>query len=85
MSNSPKRKYDWDSHLPNMISLYFTEMSIPDICRTIQDEVTGFTPGYVNFRVRNKNNQVLHGSRLKIEITTQREPAANMFQVKYGV
>jgi ankyrin repeat protein len=66
MSNSLNKKYDWDSHLPKMISLYFTDMSIPDICKAIQDEETGFTPKYVNFHTRNKTDQVLHRSRLKM-------------------
>jgi hypothetical protein len=38
-------KYDWASHLPDMVSLYYSGISIPRICKAIQDEASGFTPG----------------------------------------
>jgi hypothetical protein len=43
--NMPNAKYDWAIHLPKMISLYYSGISVPEICKGIQDEETGFTPG----------------------------------------
>ncbi|KAE9375763.1 hypothetical protein N431DRAFT_333696 [Stipitochalara longipes BDJ] len=43
--SSSKSKYDWDVHLPQMRSLYLAGMSVPEICKAIQSEATGFTPG----------------------------------------
>jgi hypothetical protein len=37
-------QYDWNEHLPKMISLYLGGMPLPEIYKAIQDEATGFTP-----------------------------------------
>jgi hypothetical protein len=42
MANSRQPKWDWQTHLPGMIELYKSRLSIPDICDAIQCE--GFTP-----------------------------------------
>ncbi|KAH7336222.1 hypothetical protein BKA65DRAFT_29867 [Rhexocercosporidium sp. MPI-PUGE-AT-0058] len=36
MSNIRQQKWDWSSHLPRMMELYNTQMSIPDIHKAIQ-------------------------------------------------
>jgi hypothetical protein len=46
MSCSPKKKYDWDLHLPKMKRLYEMNLSITEITNKIQDVETGFTPKY---------------------------------------
>jgi hypothetical protein len=46
MPCSPKKKYDWDLHLPKMKRLYEMNLSITEITNKIQDVETGFTPKY---------------------------------------
>jgi hypothetical protein len=42
MSSLRAPKWDWSAHLPRMLELYNTQMSIPDIHKALQCE--GFEP-----------------------------------------
>jgi len=43
-NGSKTPRYDWNEHLPKMISLYLEGMPLPEIYKAIQDEATDFTP-----------------------------------------